>query len=97
MTNPFEELLTRLQTLEGSVGRIEQLLHKPAQPEDDLLTLDRVAAMLNVSEPTVYGYVHFRQIPYMKRRGRLYFSKKEIMAWLEETRRSTKKEITANI
>ena len=61
--------------------------------KDELLTVDEVAELLSVSNPTVYGYVHEKSIPYMKRRGRLYFSKKEILTWITSSRRMTRDEI----
>jgi len=60
---------------------------------DELLTIDKAAEMLSVSVPTVYGYVHHRQIPCMKRRGRLYFSKSELLTWVQSGRRATTEEI----
>ena len=64
--------------------------------KDELLTIDKAAEMLSVSVPTIYGYVHQRNIPVMKRRGRLYFSKLELLTWVQSGRRSTTDEIKAN-
>lgn len=60
--------------------------------ENDFLTTEQAANLLSVSLPTVYGYVHFKQIPCMKRRGKLYFSKKELEEWVKEGRRMTRAE-----
>lgn len=60
--------------------------------ENDIRTADQIAKLLSVSLPTVYGYVHFKQIPFMKRRGKLYFSRKEVEEWLKEGRRMTRAE-----
>ncbi|MEI7492319.1 MAG: helix-turn-helix domain-containing protein [Bacteroidota bacterium] len=64
--------------------------------KDELLTIESAAELLSVTVPTVYGYVHQRAIPCMKRRGRLYFSKVELLAWVKSARRSTVDEIKAN-
>jgi len=64
--------------------------------KDELLTIESAAELLSVTVPTVYGYVHQRSIPCMKRRGRLYFSKMELLAWVKSARRSTVDEIKAN-
>lgn len=61
--------------------------------KDELLTVDKAAELLTVSVPTVYGYVHEKSIPFMKRRGRLYFSKDEILLWIKSSRRMTRDEI----
>jgi len=62
-------------------------------PKDELLTIEKCADLLSVSVPTVYGYVHKRQIPFMKRQGRLYFSKSELLEWVKSSRRMTIDEI----
>jgi len=61
--------------------------------KEDLLTIDKAAEMLSVSVPTIYGYVHQRNIPVMKRRGRLYFSKSELLSWIKSGRQMTRDEI----
>ena len=64
-----------------------------ATQPDELLTISKAAELLHVSVPTIYGYVHQRTIPHMKRRGKLYFSRSEIMEWLQSSRKSTIEEI----
>ena len=74
----------------------ESLLASNDPVKDELLTIESAAELLSVTVPTVYGYVHQRAIPCMKRRGRLYFSKVELLAWIRSSRRSTTDEIKAN-
>ena len=74
----------------------ESLLASNDPVKDELLTIESAADLLSVTVPTVYGYVHQRAIPCMKRRGRLYFSKVELLAWIRSSRRSTTDEIKAN-
>jgi len=74
----------------------ESLLASNDPVKDELLTIESAADLLSVTVPTVYGYVHQRAIPCMKRRGRLYFSKLELLAWIRSGRRSTTDEIKAN-
>ena len=74
----------------------ESLLASNDPVKDELLTIESAAELLSVTVPTVYGYVHQRAIPCMKRRGRLYFSKVELVAWIRSGRRSTTDEIKAN-
>jgi len=77
-----------------AVTEIHQVTNDPVK--DELLTIEAAATLLSVTVPTVYGYVHQRAIPCMKRRGRLYFSKLELLAWVKSARRSTVDEIKAN-
>ena len=66
---------------------------EPATAPDEFLTITQAAELLRVSVPTVYGYVHKRLIPHMKRSGKLYFSRKEVSEWLRASRKSTAAEI----
>lgn len=69
--------------------------HHPNQPEaDQLLTVKETANFLNLSVPTIYGYVHRQEIPVNKRGKRLYFSKKELTAWIKGGRKKTISEIS---
>ena len=77
-----------------ALTEIHEVTNDPVK--DELLTIEAAATLLSVTVPTVYGYVHQRAIPCMKRRGRLYFSKLELLAWVKSTRRSTVDEIKAN-
>src|ERR1039457_6919518 len=91
--------LEDLQTLiEASVRKAltEATPTKPDVSKNELLTIKQAAEYLSVSVPTIYGYVHKRSIPCMKRRGRLYFSKSELLAWVQSGKRSTLDEIKAN-
>jgi len=91
--------LNELETLIYNQVRkalIESLPSGSDPVKDELLTIESAAELLSVTVPTVYGYVHQRSIPCMKRRGRLYFSKMELLAWVKSARRSTVDEIKAN-
>jgi len=77
-----------------ALTEIHEVTNDPVK--DELLTIEAAATLLSVTVPTVYGYVHQRAIPCMKRRGRLYFSKVEHLAWVKSARRSTVDEIKAN-
>jgi len=90
--NPFELIDLRLQTVESLLYSIIEKQEASVTEENDILTADQIAKLLSVSLPTVYGYVHFKQIPFMKRRGKLYFSRKEVEEWLKEGRRMTRAE-----
>jgi hypothetical protein len=48
---------------------------------------------LHLSVPTCYTKVFKRELPVMKQGGRLYFSKKELLDWLQKGRRKMKAEL----
>jgi excisionase family DNA binding protein len=64
-------------------------------PEEDLLTTKGACKLLNLAQPTIYGLVHQQAIPCMKRGSRLYFSKKELIKWVAQGRKSTQAELEA--
>jgi excisionase family DNA binding protein len=91
--------LNELETL--ILNQVRKALAEVTPPKTDtvkneLLTVKQAADLLSVSVPTIYGYVHFRSIPCMKRRGRVYFSKPELLAWIKSGKRSTMDEINTN-
>lgn len=60
--------------------------------QDELLTIQQAAELLNLSVPTVYtlvSKVDTTNIPVSKRGKRLYFSKKDLTAWVKEGRKKT--------
>lgn len=92
---PLNELETLiLNQVRKALAEVHPAKSDPIK--DELLTIKQAAEMLSVSVPTVYGYVHQRAIPCMKRRGRLYFSKLELLTWVQSGRRATADEIKRN-
>ncbi|MHB9147433.1 MAG: helix-turn-helix domain-containing protein [Candidatus Amoebophilus sp.] len=61
----------------------------------DLLSLEEASIYLDLAHSTLYRLVHNREIPYMKRNRRLYFSKDELRQWVEEGRKSTGADLKA--
>jgi excisionase family DNA binding protein len=97
MTNPFELIESRLSNIETLLLNLKFPSNSLSDPtKDELLTVTQVADILSISTATIYGYVHFRSIPCMKRKGRLYFSKKKVLNWVKEGERSTLDEIETN-
>jgi len=60
---------------------------------DEILTITQAAAFTDLAVPTLYSKVHKRQIPVCKQGGRLYFSKKELIDWINSGRKKTTAEI----
>jgi excisionase family DNA binding protein len=63
---------------------------------DHLLSIKQAAALLCLSVPTLYGYVHRAEIPVCKRGNRLYFTKADLMKWVEAGRKFTSKELDSS-
>jgi len=94
--NNLPEAVTQLRS---DVSDIKRLLleksNEPQQEADQLLTIQQAAELLNLSVPTLYGYVHRAEIPVCKRSHRLYFSKQELTDWIKAGRKKTASEISA--
>lgn len=88
--NNLPEAVTQLRTDVCEIKRM--LLENSSEhpPEaDQLLTIQQAAELLNLSVPTLYGYVHRSEIPVCKRSKRLYFSRQELMEWIKAGRKKT--------
>lgn len=68
-------------------------LPKPVEEINELLSIQQVAKFINMAVPTVYGLVHFKKIPHIKRGKRLIFEKKQIIEWLQSGRQKTMQDI----
>jgi len=89
----FDELPSAIQCLSDRLTSIEKLLHDRLQPteppQNEFLTVQQAAALLNLAVPTLYGKVHRREIPYSKTGKKLSFRRSDIQTWIEANRRPT--------
>lgn len=58
-----------------------------------LMSVMEASEFLNVRRQTLYGFTSRRLIPFCKRGKRLYFSKKDLHAWVLQGKRKTYDEI----
>jgi len=67
----------------------------PSTPTDqkELLSLKEAAKFLSLSTATIYSKVSRRELPTMKKNGRLYFMQSELMDYLKTGRKETLAEI----
>lgn len=77
MPAAINELYRKITELEKKIadGTVGQ------KPEDDLLSIEQAAELLHLKKPTIYSMVSNGDVPYSKRRGRLYFSKAKLIEW----------------
>ena len=57
---------------------------------EEVLKLKDVAALLKVGEKTVYSMAQAAELPAFKVRGQWRFSRKDIDAWIEQQKRTTR-------
>jgi excisionase family DNA binding protein len=59
------------------------------QEENTYLNIQQVSELINLAVPTIYGLVHRRRIPFIKRGKKLLFEKKQLTEWLQKARKKT--------
>jgi excisionase family DNA binding protein len=94
MNNPFETLDARLSNIENLLLDLKHSNHGYLSTEvEELLTVQQAADFLSLSVQTIYGAIHRKQLPFMKRAKRCYFLKKDLIDYLKAGRKKTSAEI----
>ena len=98
MKNPFDLIDARLSSIETLILGLQNQSKEVEQREviEQFLSVQEAAQFLNLSVPTIYSKVSKGELPVMKRGKRLYFSSKELMAYLKDGRKKSFAEIEAD-
>lgn len=80
MVNPFETLLDRLENIENF------LKSNPANSEPQYLLIDSAADFISSTPNAIRVMVSKKQIPHIKKQGKLFFLKSDLIDWLESGR-----------
>jgi len=64
---------------------------------NEIYTLSETSEYLSLAKQTLYGLTSKREIPFIKKGKKLYFSKRELDLWLQEGKQCTKQEILNTI
>lgn len=67
--------------------------HGPRMKEKKLLSIEEAAEFLSIPQNTIYQFTSKRIIPFIKLGRRLVFDKEELLEWVKQNRKTTKKEI----
>lgn len=59
----------------------------------EIMDVKQAAEFLKMKVPTIYTMTCYNQIPFYKRGKRIYFKREELVKWIEEGRKKTRKEI----
>lgn len=65
------------------------------EAKESFLSIEEAASFLKISIHTIYSKVSRKEIPSMKRNGRLYFSSKDLTEYLKSGRKLTNDEVDA--
>ncbi|NVK04981.1 MAG: helix-turn-helix domain-containing protein [Flavobacteriia bacterium] len=88
MKNPFEAIDSRLNSIESLLIAIAEAPKRThSEPKRTrVLNVKEAAEFLGLKVPTIYSKVNRRELPFMKRSKRLYFSEDDLLAYLNEGR-----------
>ena len=96
----FENLPQAITLLLEKVESLELLLKSQQSNQaasDKPMSITEAAKLVNLTKPTIYGFVSNRTIPFSKVGKRLYFSEVELTSWIQTGRKQTRSEISTNV
>ncbi len=96
MDNPFQILEDRLNSIESlllELARKERNQKGVNEETDTIFTISQTAEFLGLKVPTIYSKVSRGDIPVMKRGNRLYFSRRELILYLQSGKKKSTSEI----
>lgn len=68
-----------------------------ATPEDAILNINELSKLIGLTKPTLYGHVHRKTIPFIKKGKMLRFSKNDILNWLQEGKSQSNSDLEAKV
>ena len=96
----FENLPKAVAHLVDEVAEIKSLVKKGqtlSPPKRIPIGIDDACKIIGKAKPTVYALVRKRLLPCYKNGKKLYFFEDELMAWIENGRKKTVHELTAEL
>ncbi len=94
-TITFDQLPQYVYELSIKVDYLTTLLGNPPTPVDEVGGIDLAEKITRLSAARIYTLVSKRLIPHKKRGNRLYFSRAELLGWVEEGNREQKTGVRA--
>jgi hypothetical protein len=88
MTNPFEALNGRLESIEELLSRL-LLQRSDATPISEVGGIELAREITRLSKARIYALVSAREIPHSKRGNKLYFNRAELLNWVANGKRAT--------
>ncbi|MBA4155638.1 helix-turn-helix domain-containing protein [Flavobacterium sp.] len=65
--------------------------------EDEFLNIDELSKLIGLTKPTIYGHVHRKTIPFIKKGRMLRFSKLDILKWLQDGKSQSASNLEAKV
>ena len=95
--NPFEDILLKLSSIESTNNVILNKLSKLENQDPEIGDIRLAEKTTGYARQTVYQLVSARRIPFLKKQGKLFFSKSDLIEWLREGTNKTIEELTKDI
>ncbi|KFF02261.1 helix-turn-helix domain-containing protein [Chryseobacterium luteum] len=94
----FEQLPNVLARMEEKLDKIEALLeiYQKDLAENDFIGAKEAGGILKFTLPTLYTKVCKREVPFYKQGNRLYFSKLELLKWIQDGKKKSLHEINSS-
>jgi len=87
MNNPFESINARLNNLEALSLETLQHLRGASKPADEIGGIALAQDITRLSKARIYALVSARKIPHSKRGNKLYFTRADLLAWVNQGQR----------
>ena len=98
MENPFEKLNQKIDNVECLLQTISECLFaKTEKDSKEFLTLIEAADFLDLSKSSVYSKVSQGMITHIKKGKRLYFSKEDLISYLNQGKVPSIQQLTSSI
>lgn len=88
----FDQIPIMMNKLHNKLEHLEKLILRISITDtniDELLNVDQVSKLLNLSVATIYSKVCRKEIPFNKKGKRIYFYRHELMEWIKSGRVKT--------
>lgn len=87
LENPFSILERRLNRLEALLIEVKDAQLMPSHDAPEVGGIELAQQVTRLSKPRIYALVSARGIPHAKRGNKLYFTKAELLAWVNAGKR----------
>jgi excisionase family DNA binding protein len=89
-----EKLISSIsERVTANILKAVQNVQSSTNHPEQLFTIQKASEFLSLSVPTIYSKVSRKEIPFMKKGKRLYFSRTELMDYLKCGRKKSQEEI----
>ena len=93
MDIPFKRIEAKLDARAVDLRALKSRTKE--KPADEIGGLDMAVEVTGLARRTIYKRTHRREIPHRRVGGRLYFSRAELLLWIEAGRRPMATEVAA--